>query len=87
MSIFGYSRIDQHFTYYALSSGGRTEALQGTFDGEVWRFAGERRISSGLRRTRVTIQPTPRGFRLNEQFSMDNGPWQDSGTVEYVRRE
>jgi hypothetical protein len=33
------------------------------------------------------IGPTERGFRINEQFSMDDGPWQDGGTVEYIRTQ
>lgn len=77
----------QGYLYFGIGSGGRAEALRGSFDAGTWTWRGDFVIDGKPAQSRVTIAPTGEGFRFREELSRDSGPWSVEFEADYIRKQ
>ena len=84
-SILGYSSAQGAYTHHGLSRDGEIETLYGWFEGAVLSFVGQSTRAGEHQRSKVTLTPTERGFRFQQEVSVKAGPWGMAHDFEYVR--
>src|SRR5882672_447095 len=85
VSIFGYSREDQTYTYAGFDSSGSSRNLRGWFNGKSWVFTGQRERGVTSPRWQITITPTEAGFHFREDTSQNGAAWATTAEVDYLR--
>lgn len=89
VSILGYSRATNRFTYHNYNSRGTSRSESGFPHGELGIvYTDARALAAGEARTQTTLTPQPNGrmnFRLER--SINGGPWEVVADFDYVPRQ
>ena len=77
LGIFGYSRVDRAFTWYAIGrTGGGTRVNLGTRQGNTWTYEWEGRVGGKPAKFRYSFtEETPTAFTYRLERSVEGGPW------------
>lgn len=88
IAVIGWSAAERHFTYQQYDNSGRSRTER-CFANAAKGITclGAARTTEGLVETRSHIQPNAAGLGINQQKSVDAGPWKEVGRVDYVRRK
>lgn len=85
LGVFSYRAADGRYVYRSFEPTGEVSELEGRLLGNTWQFTGLSGAGASQRRTRLTITPGgERSFRLSEEVSVGNGPFQPQPDVHYV---
>lgn len=85
LGIFSYRAADGRYVYRSFEPTGEVMEFEGRRLGETWQFAGTTGSGPAQRTTRMTITPGgERSFRLAEEVSTGNGPFQPQPEIRYV---
>jgi hypothetical protein len=85
LGVFSYRAADGRYVYRSFEPTGEVSELEGRLLGNSWHFTGISGTGASQRRTRLTIAPGgERSFRLSEEVSVGNGPFQPQPDVHYV---
>ena len=85
LGVFSYRAADGRYVYRSFEPTGEVSELEGRLLGDAWHFTGISGIGPAQRRTRLTITPGgERSFRMAEEISTGNGPFQARPEVLYV---
>ena len=85
LGVFSYRAADGRYVYRSFEPTGEVSELEGRLLGNSWHFTGLSGAGANQRRTRLTITPGgERSFRLSEEVSIGNGPFQPQPDVHYV---
>ena len=85
LGVFSYRAADGRYVYRSFEPTGDVSELEGRLLGDAWHFTGTSGTGPAQRRTRLTITPGgERSFRLAEEISTGNGPFQARPEVLYV---
>jgi hypothetical protein len=85
LGVFSYRAADGRYVYRSFEPNGEVSELEGRLLGDAWHFTGITGTGPAQRRTRLTITPGgERSYRLAEEISTGNGPFQAQPDVRYV---
>jgi hypothetical protein len=86
IAILGWSASDGHYTYQQYDDSGRsrTEPCYANAEGGLTCLG--KLEKDGLVETRSHIWPTTTGLGIQQEKSVNAGPWTDVGRVDYIRR-
>ena len=85
LGVFSYRAADRRYIYRSFEPTGDVNEFEGRLLGESWQFVGTAGSGPSQRTTRMTITPGgERSFRLVEEVSVGNGPFQAQPEIRYV---
>lgn len=85
LGVFSYRAADGRYVYRSFEPTGEVKEFEGRRLGDTWQFLATTGSGRSQRTTRLTIAPGgERSFRLTEEVSIANGPFQPQPDVHYV---
>ncbi|RYG98363.1 MAG: hypothetical protein EON58_07350 [Alphaproteobacteria bacterium] len=85
ITLLGYSHAEKMYNFTAFDGGGGKASFSGWIRGEHWIFTSQQFIHGEASRLQVTIKPTPDGYILQEEESVNGGPWKITMTEKHLR--
>jgi len=82
---FTWSPDDQAYFFYGIYGNGLSRMLRGKWKEDQFVFEGTQMRSGKQIHSRITFTPGAAGITLQEESSIDEGPWQVSATFTYKK--
>lgn len=85
LTLLGYSHAEKMYNFTAFDGGGGKATFSGWIRGDNWVFTSEQFIHGEASRLQITITPTSDGYVLQEEESVNGGPWKKTVTEKHLR--